>query len=84
MKQYTMKPLEWNDDKLSKYVRVDAQTVFGTILIMSATDFSFWFCSYPCNRPKESHDYPTLEAAKAAAERWYVEQLEQALNPTGE
>lgn len=80
MKTYTIKPLVWttiNGDAWS-------ETLLGTITLG-------WLC-YKCyiwlpewiTDEIENVEFDTLEAAKLAAERWYITQIEQALTEQGE
>jgi hypothetical protein len=69
VKTYTIKPLVWKGNDMQAYSYCK---LFGDISV-----FKTWL-GYECNRAGV-RACDTIEAAKLAAEGWYREQIEQAL-----
>lgn len=83
MRTYTIKPLEWVLNQTTHR----AETPYGTLACFVIADNKQYVSLLLRNgiyhrTLADSSD--TIESAKLAAERWYIEQIEQALLPQGE
>lgn len=73
MKTYTIKPLVWEHDQAGGWW--SARTSFGNLYAWYRGNT--WQIHFSFDYISGGHE--TLEAAQAAAESWYRERIEQAL-----
>ena len=72
MKTYTVKPLEW--EEISGIFRAEAPLTRFIYWAYMGEDVAIWICSFTNMSVCES-----IDAAKLAAERHHIEQMERGL-----
>ena len=73
MKTYRVRPLEWEPGPYTVQGSFKADTIFGLIVVARQGN-SFWW-----DAGVRAYSCESLEDGKAAAEAWYLEKLEAAL-----
>lgn len=84
---YTIKPLAWAETRTGAILYHEASTVFGVIQVWERKHMAnptpdkrwYWSCDSEAEDPTDCGFAETIDAAKAAAEAWYLAKMAEDL-----